>query len=75
MTSRIPPSNSLSDPSSASTDDASAGNAAPHAGRQMGVKRIASHVLFSGSNEVEIDHKGLIYRLRQTSLGKLILTK
>lgn len=40
-----------------------------------GVPRISSEVLFAGSNEIEIDHKGTPYRLRQTSLGKLILTK
>lgn len=27
------------------------------------------------NNEVEIEHRGAIYRLRITSLGKLILTK
>jgi len=40
-----------------------------------GVVRIFSRVLFSGAREVEIEHKGAVYRLRQTSLGKLILTK
>ena len=37
--------------------------------------RISSQTLFSGTHEIEIEHKGSIYRLRQTSLGKLILTK
>ncbi len=31
--------------------------------------------LFKGAAELQIDHGGVIYRLRQTSLGKLILTK
>jgi len=37
--------------------------------------RVSSQTLFSGANEIEIEHKGALYRLRQTSLGKLILTK
>jgi hemin uptake protein HemP len=41
----------------------------------VGTTRISSQALFSGANEVEIEHKGALYRLRQTSLGKLILTK
>jgi len=36
---------------------------------------VKSEALFSGSPEVLIDHRGVMYRLRQTSLGKLILTK
>lgn len=40
-----------------------------------GVLRIASKDLFAGAQEVEISHHGVLYRLRQTSLGKLILTK
>lgn len=40
-----------------------------------GVERLASHAIFAGAQEVEIDHNGAVYRLRQTSLGKLILTK
>lgn len=38
-------------------------------------RRISSHDLLAGGIEVEIDHEGAIYRLRLTSLGKLILTK
>ena len=41
----------------------------------VGALRISSQALFAGANEVEIEHKGALYRLRQTSLGKLILTK
>jgi hemin uptake protein HemP len=31
--------------------------------------------MFAGGNEVIIEHCGAVYRLRQTSQGKLILTK
>lgn len=37
--------------------------------------RVSSQSLFSGAHEVEIEHHGAVYRLRLTSLGKLILTK
>jgi hemin uptake protein HemP len=37
--------------------------------------RVSSQSLFSGANEVEIEHYGAVYRLRLTALGKLILTK
>jgi hemin uptake protein HemP len=37
--------------------------------------RISSAQLLAGAREVEIDHHGAVYRLKQTSLGKLILTK
>ncbi len=36
---------------------------------------ISSDALFAGAREVQIAHRGSIYRLRQTALGKLILTK
>jgi hemin uptake protein HemP len=39
------------------------------------VLRLTSLAIFAGALEVEIEHKGAVYRLRQTSLGKLILTK
>lgn len=39
------------------------------------VQRLPSHTIFAGAQEVEIEHNGAVYRLRQTSLGKLILTK
>jgi hemin uptake protein HemP len=39
------------------------------------VHRISSDVLLAGAQEVQIEHHGALYRLRQTSLGKLILTK
>jgi len=36
---------------------------------------ISSEQLFAGADEVQIEHRGALYRLQQTSLGKLILTK
>ena len=36
---------------------------------------ITSEQLFAGAAEVQIEHHGALYRLRRTSLGKLILTK
>jgi hemin uptake protein HemP len=38
-------------------------------------QRIDSALLLRGANELLIDHHGVLYRLRQTTLGKLILTK
>lgn len=37
--------------------------------------RVASERLFGGASELLIEHRGAVYRLRQTALGKLILTK
>ena len=36
---------------------------------------IVSEALFAGAREVQIVHRGSLYRLKQTALGKLILTK
>jgi hemin uptake protein HemP len=36
---------------------------------------ISSSSLLAGGNEVLIEHHGALYRLKQTALGKLILTK
>jgi hemin uptake protein HemP len=38
-------------------------------------RRISSRSLFAGAREVEIEHDGDVYRLRETHRGKLILTK
>jgi hemin uptake protein HemP len=38
-------------------------------------RRLHSHELLAGAREIEILHGGQCYRLRLTSLGKLILTK
>ena len=40
-----------------------------------GVIRISTQLLFQSAKEIEIEHRGDLYRLRQTALGKLILTK
>ena len=37
--------------------------------------RLRTESMFAGANEIEIQHGEAIYRLRITSLGKLILTK
>ncbi len=39
------------------------------------VRALRSEALFDGAHEVQIEHRGALYRLRLTSLGKLILTK
>lgn len=39
------------------------------------VRRLSSDAVFAGAVEVLISHHGTDYRLRQTTLGKLILTK
>lgn len=39
------------------------------------LRRIDSKTLLGAAQEIEINHVGKIYRLRRTSLGKLILTK
>lgn len=36
---------------------------------------LKSEALFDGKKELQIEHAGEIYKLRLTSLGKLILTK
>jgi hemin uptake protein HemP len=38
-------------------------------------RRLDSRELLGSAQEVEIEHAGSVYRLRQTALGKLILTK
>jgi hemin uptake protein HemP len=45
------------------------------AGAPDGVLRIRSDQLFAGAREVQILHLGAVYRLKQTALRKLILTK
>lgn len=62
--------------SDCAVDDAShpPGDAgAPPAGPR--VRLITSTQLLAGFPEVQIVHGDAVYRLRQTSLGKLILTK
>ena len=43
--------------------------------RAANVRSITSEQLFAHFPEVQIAHGDAVYRLRQTSLGKLILTK
>jgi hemin uptake protein HemP len=43
--------------------------------RQQGVIHTTSQALFCNAIEIHIQHDGVLYRLRKTSLGKLILTK
>lgn len=38
-------------------------------------RRMVSDDIFGNHHEIEIEHNGALYRLRKTSLGKLILTK
>ena len=45
------------------------------AGNQAHRRQIRSDELFGSQREVLIEHAGEIYSLRQTSKGKLILTK
>ena len=53
--------------------DRPAGRAATAAPRPR--EPIPSEALFAGAREVQIEHRGSLYRLKQTALGKLILTK
>ncbi len=39
------------------------------------LRRISSRSVLGADKEIEIDHEGVVYRLRITALGKLILTK
>jgi len=54
---------------------ASAPTADAHKQRASATLRVTSEQLFAGAVEVQIEHFGAIYRLKQTALGKLILTK
>jgi hemin uptake protein HemP len=45
------------------------------AARAIPPRRLTSSELLDGATEVEIEHRGAMYRLRLTSLDKLILTK
>jgi hemin uptake protein HemP len=52
-----------------------ASDGAPGRMAQAAVQPVKSEALFRGAAELQIEHRGSLYRLRQTSLGKLILTK
>ena len=51
------------------------GPASPTGAEASAPVAVKSEALFVGASEVLIDHRGVMYRLRLTSLGKLILTK
>ena len=65
------------DPESADRTNAHARGVPPAAAiaGAVPIACVASSQLLRGGNEVLIEHHGALYRLRQTSLGKLILTK
>jgi hemin uptake protein HemP len=44
-------------------------------GLAHGPRQVSSEALLQGAQELLIEHQGALYRLRLTSLGKLILTK
>ena len=58
-------------PDATSSSSGAAGRGAP----APAFRAIASEALFGGAGEVQISHRGSLYRLKQTALGKLILTK
>ncbi|KQW35714.1 hemin uptake protein HemP [Rhizobacter sp. Root404] len=55
--------------------DAPRGEVPPVAAAEGDARTVASDALFRGATELRIDHGGVIYRLKLTALGKLILTK
>ena len=64
-------------PAPAAAADMAAQVPHPVSGRDDGARCrvLASDELFLGAGEVRIAHRGAVYRLKVTSLGKLILTK
>ena len=78
MTTPMNTADALAARTGVATDDAAAFEhrfvmAAP--ARMAHVRSITSEQLFADFPEVQIAHGDAVYRLRQTSLGKLILTK
>ncbi|MDP3822184.1 MAG: hemin uptake protein HemP [Burkholderiales bacterium] len=55
--------------------DTAPAEAAPRQPAPSITMKITSEKLFAGALEVQIEHHGALYRLKKTSLGKLILTK
>lgn len=72
MTTSVSPSDDPPRPAAAGADADPRG--APGAVADAG-RAIVSESLFAGAKEVQILHRGSLYRLKQTALGKLILTK
>jgi hemin uptake protein HemP len=62
-------------PAPAATGPAAGGTQAEPALPPTGRRRISSADLLGRATEIEITHGSQCYRLRLTSLGKLILTK
>lgn len=62
-------------PAAPITAPGQAGAPAIAPGNQTQRRQIRSDVLFGSQREVLIEHAGELYSLRQTSKGKLILTK
>lgn len=82
MTSNKIYSTKLKPPASAKTSDSAFGKIASDQKKSdlkeaciTANKHTTSEALFAGARELVIEHAGDIYRLRLTSLGKLILTK
>ena len=68
--------NLLDTPALPAADDAPLHRAGPGVPpRAPRVRMITSEQLFADFPEVQIAHGDAVYRLRRTSLGKLILTK
>lgn len=68
MTSALPPQPTTATP-------AQADGPLPRTPPAATQRRWRSSDLFGTAQEIEIEHGPAVYRLRQTSLGKLILTK
>lgn len=64
-----------SPPLGAALGEPPSSSSVPVAGGITARKRLSSLSLLGNEREVEIEHGGQLYRLRLTSLGKLILTK
>lgn len=65
----------MKSPSSPAAIAGESGATASSPGDRSKRRQIRSHDLFGEQREVLIEHSGEIYSLRQTSKGKLILTK
>lgn len=73
MASSTSPDSSTSGPAATLRERVPAAGSPAKPGRP--VRRLSSEAVFDGAVEVLICHHGTDYRLRQTTLGKLILTK
>ncbi len=62
-------------PSPSSPDPVPPAMSITHPANPRGAAPLPSSALLRGQKSVLIEHQGLIYRLQETKLGKLILTK